>query len=210
MTDNREDIIDDEEIVYNINNSLENTGSTLSESDLHGENEKMNIPTCSICLRNYNLIRRNPMVLVSCGHSVCSECLIRIIKCPICRLDIEDTIINWAINSELSSKTPYKISPFYKIFIDLKRDIENDYLRYPDTPYDADYDTLTQSQMKLINKIKFRIKDIEVKDHMIDNLLIPLWIKQQVKATLSIIQNYKYRMVYFGLAEIEDMLPFCP
>ena len=61
---------------------------------------------------------------------------------------------------------------------------------------------------KLIRDLAMNLKDAEI--HMIDNLLIPLWMKQHIKSTLTIIHNYKYRMVYYELVEIENLLPLCP
>ena len=210
-TNNYYDDIDDDEIVLTrSNNNIES--SEILEDDLNESNdiELEFAPSCSICYRKYNIINRIPTIITVCGHSVCSECIEKIDDCPICRKEIEETVINWAIHSELKSEGVGKIEPFYKIFVDFKKEIETDYLRYPDTPNDISFEDLSNSQKKLINKIKFRIKDIEIQDYMYDNLLIPKWITYHLKQAKSNIAGYKARLIYFGLDNLEDQLPFCP
>lgn len=201
-----EELYDDEEdeIVYH--NELNNTLDSVESLD---EDNKVKL-TCSICYRGFNIFSRIPTIITACGHSTCSECMDKIDNCPICRKDIDETIVNWVIYSELKVDKGINIDPFYKIFIDFKSEIEADYLRYPDTPENVDFDELSSSQKKLINKIKFRIKDIKIKDYMFENLLIPKWISNKVKQTNVNIQGYKTRLSYFGLEGLEDQLPFCP
>ena len=204
-----QDFYDDEdEIIYQAReNSLEKTESELESSQ---EVERNYLPKCTICYRKFNTVNRVPYVISVCGHSVCSECLSKIDVCPICRKDIDETVINWAINSELDSVNISSYEPFYKIFVDFKNEIESDYLRYPDTSSNVEFADLTSSQKRLINKIKFRIKDIEILDHMFDNLLIPKWIKNHIIKANNQICSYKSRLEYFGLQRLEELLPFCP
>jgi hypothetical protein len=198
-----EELYEDDDMVYHSRINLANGLDSSQEFQKY-------CLKCTICYRSYNTINRIPYVIVGCGHSICSECLGKIDSCPICRNEIDDTVINWAINSELKSNNLPTHSPFYKIFIDFKKEIETDYLRYPETEDDVEDINLTTSQRKLINKIKFRLKDIEIIDHMFDNLLIPNWIKVKIKQTTMQITGYKTRLEYFGLQDLEDQLPFCP
>ena len=195
-----EELYDDEEDEILYHNELNNTLDSVESLKL----------TCSICYRGFNIFSRIPTIITACGHSTCSECMDKIDNCPICRKNIDETIVNWAIYSELKVDKGINIDPFYKIFIDFKSEIEEDYLRYPDTPINVNFDELSSSQKKLINKIKFRIKDIKIKDYMFENLLIPNWISNKIKQTNINIQGYKTRLSYFGLEGLEDQLPFCP
>ena len=204
MSEGLYDEEDEEEIIYQseLNNTLDSVESLE-------ENNKIKL-TCSICYRGFNIFSRIPTVITACGHSTCSECMDKIDNCPICRKDIDETIVNWVIYSELKVDKGIEIDPFYKIFIDFKSEIETDYLRYPDTPADVSFNELTSSQKKLINKIKFRIKDVKIKDYMFENLLIPKWISNKIKQSNADIQGYKTRLSYFGLEGLENQLPFCP
>ena len=196
---------DDEEIIYH--NELNNTLDSFESLD---ENSKIK-PICSICYRGFNIFNRIPTIITVCGHSTCSECMDKIDNCPICRKEIDETIVNWAIYSELKTENNnVSIDPFYKIFIDFKTEIESDYLRYPDTPEDVDFEDLSTSQKKLINKLKFRTKDVKIKEHMFSNLLIPKWIVNHLKQSQNDIIGYKTRLNYFGLQNLATQLPFCP
>lgn len=197
--------ISDEEIVYH--SSINNVDSS---GEFDPEVDKITVPPCTICYRTFNKAARTPMIITNCGHSVCSECLNKIDTCPICRCNIDDTVVNWVISSELSLKNKKKINPFYKIIIDFKKEIELDYLKYPDTPDDIEFESLSTSQKKLINKIKYRIRDVEIKDFMIETLLIPMWIKIHIKECVEFIKNYRYRLIYHDIQDLEEQLPFCP
>lgn len=44
---------------------------------------------CAICFEE----KENKHVILSCKHSVCSECYKKICVCPFCRKEIKDSII---------------------------------------------------------------------------------------------------------------------
>ena len=203
-----DEFYDDDEDEIVLETHLED--NDVSDLDSTRSEDLKFTPTCSICYRKFNTTSRVPMIISKCGPSVCDECINKIDSCPICRIEIQETVINWAIHSELKSYNYNKIDPFYKIFIDYKEDIELDYLKNPDTLKYTCYEDLSCDQKKLINKIKFRIKDIELKDYMFENLLIPLWIKHHIKLAKGNIAGYKAKLIYFGIDNLEDQLPFCP
>jgi hypothetical protein len=61
---------------------------------------------CSICLIKYNETSHKPVVLVSCGHTICEMCVILCSnRCPSCRLTIESTVVNWTLMNIMRSFT---------------------------------------------------------------------------------------------------------
>lgn len=72
----------------------------------HSKNNR-NFIGCPICFNEYNAISNFPMILPSCGHTVCKVCLEKIaeertvIKCPVCRAmnfkDVYSLPVNYAL-----------------------------------------------------------------------------------------------------------------
>ena len=54
------------------------------------------ITTCSICYSKYSQNSHIPLVL-TCGHTFCKECVLRVSKCPLCRKIITSTTTNLII-----------------------------------------------------------------------------------------------------------------
>jgi len=57
---------------------------------------------CKICFENYDLNEHKPMIAIPCGHSLCSQCLIKIKHqtldvCPTCRVQITLERPNYAL-----------------------------------------------------------------------------------------------------------------
>jgi hypothetical protein len=184
-------------------NHLYHTHLSLSSLDDNIESRILT-PKCPICLSQFNRRNRKSKVIVDCGHTVCKSCLDNIDLCPICRIEITDTVINWAIHSEIKKKE--KIKPFYKIFIDLKDEIENLYLSYPD----QDIILLNEIQLLLLNKIKIRLRGLNINKDMIDELLIPKWLSRELKISIDKIENYQKKLGENNISDLELMLPFCP
>lgn len=73
--------------------------------------------TCPICYNEYNSAQNMPLVLPSCGHTVCETCLQHMsdtyysLKCPVCRTHnfqcVETLPVNYAL-LELAEKTDEK------------------------------------------------------------------------------------------------------
>ncbi|VVU94510.1 hypothetical protein CPAV1605_235 [seawater metagenome] len=177
--------------------------------------EELNIteigcPSCPICLRNYNTDDRVINIISDCGHSVCATCIYNIDTCPICREKISDSVINWAVHSEISKKPKrVDINPFYLILIDFKEEIELEYIRNP-----RHNTTLTNDQTFLLNKIKMRLQGLKIKIEdiitMLDNLMLPSWLNFHLKNSLNKIKNYKKYLETHKIANLEELLPFCP
>ncbi len=211
----------EEEIVYTGNQSDEilsdtNSDDPISPLDLTSSVEDLNIkeiscPSCPICLRNYNSGSRIINIINDCGHSVCATCLYNIDSCPICRVKITDTVINWAIHSEIT-KQPKRsnIHPFYEIMIDYKDEIEEIYLE----SIDQEESILNKDQLSLISKIKLRLKGINAKEElslkMIDNLMIPKWLSYHLKLTFKKLEEYQNFLEKEKIRNLEILLPFCP
>lgn len=73
----------------NQRNGKNNVGKEKGVSGRDGDQLSGSIPQCPVCCHTYNLEKGTPKTL-SCGHSVCSECLPKLIKkssvvCPECR-----------------------------------------------------------------------------------------------------------------------------
>lgn len=56
--------------------------------------EMIEVITCPICYLVMSAPVRTPMLLVDCGHSICSECLKHLKKCPICSKKILQYVPN--------------------------------------------------------------------------------------------------------------------
>ncbi len=193
---------------YNIEEGvLNNTSLSLSSLEDNMETN-MKIPKCPICLSQFNRKNRKAKVIVDCGHSVCKCCLDNIDLCPICRMEITDTVTNWIVNSEIKKKE--KIKPFYKIFIDLKEEIENIYLSYPE----QEIILLNEIQLLLLNKIKIKLRGLKIGEdlnkEMIDELLIPKWLSKELKISIDKIEKYQKNLEEKKISDLELMLPFCP
>lgn len=79
------------------------------------QNDEINhgiILDCQICLEDYNIHDRKPIVL-DCGHSICQECCRKIFlnirrKCPFDNSDlmrrIEQYPVNWSYVDIITSK----------------------------------------------------------------------------------------------------------
>lgn len=75
----------------------------LRPSSKHGRS----VGSCPVCFESYNHMRNSPLLLPSCGHTVCRFCLQNmyedssILKCPVCRTmsfnEIESLPTNYAI-----------------------------------------------------------------------------------------------------------------
>ena len=60
---------------------------------------------CPICFNHYDHQARRIHCLVPCGHSLCAACLTGVRqpqRCPVCRVYVQSTMINWSVQSNLS------------------------------------------------------------------------------------------------------------
>lgn len=55
----------------------------------------ISLPECPVCLSSYNTIANQPMSL-SCGHSVCLECVSKLKNtCVVCKVDFTTSVPNY-------------------------------------------------------------------------------------------------------------------
>ena len=57
------------------------------------------IMNCQVCFENYNDKDNQPYAIIPCGHTFCKLCLesLKETKCPKCRREISEKIVNYAI-----------------------------------------------------------------------------------------------------------------
>jgi hypothetical protein len=76
---------------------------------------------CPICIREYNSAHR-PFVLLPCGHSVCETTRGRLERCPICRANIDNTVVNRDLLSVLEIVKKSQTSPASNQFLTTLRE----------------------------------------------------------------------------------------
>lgn len=78
---------------------------SLVHDDMNEEMLHHDMPTCGICMDEFNTIEKTPKIL-KCGHNFCEDCLFRMIAvaassgtrphCPVCRMEFISFISNFA------------------------------------------------------------------------------------------------------------------
>jgi hypothetical protein len=61
---------------------------------------------CKICLEDYNLINKIPIILVQCGHTFCHSCILqfKFYTCAMCRTTITGLQKNFEIMDYVDNK----------------------------------------------------------------------------------------------------------
>lgn len=78
----------------------------MSSSDSSGQD----VMSCQICMKNFDPNIQKPLVLIPCGHTLCSQCQPRVNnKCPFDNTAIASTVVNFQIMSCLSSSSSSSI-----------------------------------------------------------------------------------------------------
>ena len=57
-----------------------------------------NIP-CPSCIEDFDDVNRRPLILVPCGHTICSQCAKQLQTCPLCRSRIDKLLTNYLFTS---------------------------------------------------------------------------------------------------------------
>ena len=164
---------------YDINDNDDNS-SNLSQDTNNPETEKL-IHSCPICRENYNQNSRCAYVIFPCGHSFYKSCINKINLCAICRKPIENTAINGSLQSKVSNESGEDevemINPLYNVFIKLKDKIELMYLKYPNAD---ERQFISVEQKKIINEVLLGLRNVNVGEVDINQLLIPDWLKDGI------------------------------
>jgi hypothetical protein len=71
----------------------------------------LNTKNCVLCKENYNFDNRIPRILIHCGHTFCTECLLNFynnerIRCPLCLKLVKslETIERLPVNHTIFTK----------------------------------------------------------------------------------------------------------
>ena len=225
-----------------VNSALQETRAVLQNriNSVRGHSQAHLFPIdglqCPICFNHYDHQARRIHCLVPCGHSLCAACLTGVRepqRCPVCRVYVQSTMINWSVQSNLSGDVtqstrgasgedlyvnyPGRPIPavaqegpddnqLYQLLERYRVEIERDYLEgmEPRDPHQLSF-----TQNNLIHQMKRDIQQfprIEGHYNEIDTLLIPHWMRYHLKKGIERIQHY-YQNVP---PEMIERLPFCP
>ena len=180
--------------IYDVNNI-----SDKSDSDVDTLTN-----SCPICRENYNKNTRCAHVIFPCGHSFCKECIDKISLCAICRKPIENNAVNWGLQSKISTDVELEIiNPIYHIFIKLKDKIEEMYIKYQKNNISIN---LSVEQKKLINQVLLGLRNSDLNEIDINQLLIPEWLKNGINDKIDNILDYQSIIE----KDLINFLPFCP
>ena len=91
---------------------MNSTVQTKPAGIMNLDYESRGLDICQFCALKYNVGQRIPRILVHCGHTLCTACIVQLhhkdrVRCPVCRKLIK--------NLESAERLPLNINILYEV-----------------------------------------------------------------------------------------------